>query len=165
MRTVGVTGHVLLTAATTALVREALRAAVDDEATQTDRLVGVSCLAPGTDTLFAEAVLAAGGELVAVLPSADYRRHAAAAGPSAADRYDRLVNAASEVVLMPFGSAGQAAYEAASQEMLKRSDELFAVWDGLETGPGGGTAHTVATARDIGVPVQVIWPATAARVD
>ncbi|GAU68072.1 hypothetical protein SSP35_06_01570 [Streptomyces sp. NBRC 110611] len=36
-------------------------------------LVGVTCLARGSDTLFAEAVVEAGGRLVVILPSRDYR--------------------------------------------------------------------------------------------
>ncbi|WP_406300450.1 hypothetical protein OG948_35850 (plasmid) [Embleya sp. NBC_00888] len=37
-------------------------------------LLGVSCIAPGADSLFAEAVLASGGELAVVLHFHDYRR-------------------------------------------------------------------------------------------
>ncbi len=54
------------------LVRAALTELVKHYAH--DQLVGVSCIAKGSDTLFAEAVLEAGGRLVVVLPSQDYRQ-------------------------------------------------------------------------------------------
>jgi hypothetical protein len=163
---VAVTGHMDLTAATTELVREALRKALADQAEHTARLVGISCLAPGADTLFAEAVLAAGGDLVAVLPAADYRRVLAGSGRGrfAVARFDRLLSLAAEVVVMPFDSATEAAYEAANAELLKRAELLVAVWDGVRNGRGGGTAHMVAAALEAGLPVQIVWPATAARV-
>lgn len=52
---------------------------------------------------------------------------------------------------------------AASVEMLKHADLLFAVWDGLPARGFGGTADVVAHARKAGVPVIVIWPNGAHR--
>ena len=52
-----------------------VRAALDQLLTQYSGsgLVGVSCIAAGSDSLFAEAILEAGGQLVVVIPSEDYR--------------------------------------------------------------------------------------------
>ncbi|MGW8374344.1 hypothetical protein [Streptomyces sp. ODS28] len=64
MTTLAVTGHMDLTEDTVAGVRAELRKLL--ERYEPTRLVGLSCLAQGADSLFAEAVLAAGGRLVAV---------------------------------------------------------------------------------------------------
>lgn len=71
MTTIAVTGHMNLTEETVPLVRAALRESL--AGWDANDLVGVSCIAAGGDSLFAEAVLEAGGRLVVVLPSRDYR--------------------------------------------------------------------------------------------
>lgn len=125
-------------------------------------LVGVSCIAAGSDALFAEAVLAAGGQLVVVIPSVDYRQ--TKVRPENAELFDRLTGAATEVVVMPFETANRTAYEAANGELLARADRLVAVWNGAPPGgKGGGTADVVVEARAAGLPVDVVWPAGAAR--
>jgi hypothetical protein len=155
-----VTGHMDLTAATVPLVRAALRDLVAPHAST--GLTGVSCLAAGADALFAEVVLAAGGGLVAVVPSGDYRE--AKVKPAHAPVFDRLVRAAAEVEVMPYDTAGRDAYEATNRVLLARADRLVAVWDGQPpTGKGGGTADVVRAARGAGVPVDVVWPEGAAR--
>jgi hypothetical protein len=69
--TLAVTGHMDLTPESVPLVRAALDELLVEHAD--GQLVGVSCIAAGSDSLFAEAVLAAGGRLVVVIPSEDYR--------------------------------------------------------------------------------------------
>lgn len=71
MTVIAVTGHLDLSEPSIPLIREALHALLSPYAEA--GLTGVSCLAPGADTLFAETVLALGGRLIAVIPSADYR--------------------------------------------------------------------------------------------
>ncbi|KUL41114.1 hypothetical protein ADL22_14585, partial [Streptomyces sp. NRRL F-4489] len=123
-------------------------------------VVGVTFLARGADTLFAEAVVGAGGRLVVVLPSRDYRE-AKVKGEHAV-AFDRLA-AGAEMVVMPFESAERRAYEAANEELLRRAERLVAVWDGVPAAGKGGTADTVARARRVGVPVDVVWPEGAER--
>ncbi|GAA0663641.1 hypothetical protein GCM10010193_13830 [Kitasatospora atroaurantiaca] len=159
MTVIAVTGHLYLTEQTVPLVRRALGALLDG--VPAGRLTGVSCIAEGTDALFAEAVLARGGRLVVVLPSADYRDTRVT--PEYAEEFDRLVRAADEVVVMPCPEADQDAYAAANAELLRRADRLVAVWDGLPGNGRGGTADMVATARAAGLPVEVVWPDGAAR--
>lgn len=162
MPVMGVTGHMDLTEETTRLVRDALGDLLARAAAPGSRLVGVSCLAPGADSLFAHAVVEAGGSLVAVLPSRDHRDAHVASGH--AQDFDRLLTAASDVVLMPFEAACDDAYVAANDELLRRVDLLVAVWDGTAPpGKRGGTADTVRAARQAGVPVRVVWPANGAR--
>lgn len=160
MTTLAVTGHMDLTPESVPLVRAAL-----DELLEQHRgveLVGVSCIAAGSDSLFAEAVLEAGGRLVAVIPSEDYRE--AKVKPDHVVLFDGLIEAATEVVVMPYETAGREAYEAANRELLERADRLVAVWNGQPpTGKGGGTADVVIEARAAGIPVDVVWPEGAAR--
>ncbi|WP_030262142.1 hypothetical protein [Streptomyces sp. NRRL B-24484] len=158
MTAIAVTGHLDLSDRTVPLVREELRALLAPH--RAAGLTGLSCLAPGADSLFAEEVLAAGGRLVAVLPSARYRRWLAEPDRP---RYDRLLGRAAEVVVLPHREQSDAAYQAANAELLRRADLVVAVWDGRPGRGLGGTADMVATARRAGVPVRVVWPDGSAR--
>ncbi|MFD7909330.1 hypothetical protein ACFV30_01165 [Streptomyces sp. NPDC059752] len=159
MATIAVTGHVNLTGASLPLVAGALAPVLARYPAA--ELTGMSCLAAGADTVFADAVLALGGRLVAVLPSADYRARMLD-GPHAA-AFDRLLRAAAEVKVMPYRRAGASAYAAANRLLLGRAELLVAVWDGGPGGRQGGTSDAVATARAQGTPVEAVWPAGAAR--
>lgn len=160
MTTIAVTGHMDLTEDTVPLVRtelDTLLAGYDAE-----QLTGLSCIAKGADSLFAEAVLAAGGRLVVVVPSEDYRQ--AKVKPEHAPTFDRLCAAAYEVLVMPHETANRQAYEAANAVLLERADRMVAVWDGRPpSGKGGGTADVVTEARSAGLPVDVVWPEGAER--
>jgi hypothetical protein len=158
--TIAVTGHMDLSDATVPVVRADLEKRLADY--DPARLTGVSCIAKGSDSLFAEAVLAVGGRLLVVVPSADYRQ--AKVKPDHATTFDRLHAAAGEVLVMPYESANRQAYEAANAVLLERADRLMAVWDGQPpSGKGGGTADTVVMARAAGIPVDVVWPEGAER--
>ncbi|QKW21129.1 hypothetical protein HUT16_20540 [Kitasatospora sp. NA04385] len=159
MPVIAVTGHLDLAPATSRAVRAALDAFLDRYGA--GELTGVSCLAPGADTLFADAVLARGARLVAVLPGPSYPD----AGATTAERaaFDRLRAAAHRVIVLPAPRLGPAAYVAANDRLLGLADRVVAVWDG---GPGngpGGTADMVAAARAAGLPVDVLWPPGSAR--
>lgn len=154
---IGVTGHTNVTRATEPLVFAEIGALLTAYATD---LVGVSCLARGADSMFAEAVLAAGGRLEVVLPSRDYR--ATQVRPDHACLFDELLARAAAVRVMDFADAGPEAYEAANETMLASCDRLIAVWDGA-AGQRGGTASVVALARRRAVPVEIVWPEGAAR--
>ncbi|MEU1665759.1 hypothetical protein ABZ547_19510 [Streptomyces sparsogenes] len=160
MTTIAVTGHMDLTEDSVPLVRAELDKIL--AAYEPAGLVGVSCIARGSDSLFAEAVLAVGGRLVVVVPSRDYRE--AKVKPDHAATFDRLMGAAHEVVVMPHATANREAYEAANAVLLERADRLVAVWNGQPpTGKGGGTADVVYEARGAGLPVDVVWPDGASR--
>ncbi|WP_327044723.1 hypothetical protein OG320_23630 [Microbispora sp. NBC_01189] len=155
---IGVTGHMNLTADTAVLVSEALHAHLRQVGGD---MVGVSCIARGADSLFAEAVLEAGGTLEVVLPSRNYRE--AKVKPDHAEQFDRLLSKAALVRTMPFDHASREAYVAANEAVLESVDELLAVWDGVPTLGQAGTADVVAEARERGVPVTVVWPEGSAR--
>lgn len=159
MKTIAVTGHMDLTDPSVGLVRAELRERL--AAYEQADLVGLSCIAKGSDSLFAEAVLAAGGRLVVVLPSRDYRE--SKVKPDHAAVFDRLAEAANEVRVMPHDTANREAYETANRALLQRADRLMAVWDGQPPSGKGGTADVVEAARAAGLPTEVIWPEGAAR--
>lgn len=115
----------------------------------------------GADSIFAQAVLDAGGKLEVILPSANYR--AQKVKPDHAARFDDLIKQATTVRALPFDEANRVAYEAANETMLSTCDRLFAVWDGRVGVDKGSTASVVGAARSRGVPVDVIWPEGAAR--
>lgn len=153
---VAVTGHMNITEETAVLVREEITRRL----AEIPDLVGVSCIARGADSVFARAVLEAGGRLEVVLPSRNYRE--AKVKPDHAPLFDELVERASEVRVMDFDDAGREAYEAANEAVLGSADRLVAVWDG-EGGEAGGTGSVVKLARERGVAVDIVWPGGAAR--
>lgn len=151
-----ITGHRGLTAELEAEIDRMIRATV---AVNRD-VVGVSCLADGADAVFAQAVLDAGGALVAVLPASRYRETLPA---DFRPVYDGLLARAVKVVQLSHVTPDPQAYLEAGQRMVDESDSLLAVWDGLPGRGRGGTADVVAYARSRGVPVTVLWPEGAVR--
>jgi hypothetical protein len=154
---IGITGHRDLTPRTVELVlaefaAELARAAAPPTCN--------SCLAEGADQLFAQAVLSYGGRLDAIVPSQDYRDHMS---PDAQGEFDRLLTAAYRVTRLPYPESNPAAHMAASLVLVERTDLLLAVWDGQPARSFAGTADVVAYARQLGVPVNVVWPAGSAR--
>ncbi|GAA0517763.1 hypothetical protein GCM10011581_22000 [Saccharopolyspora subtropica] len=158
MARVAITGHRGLPERTATLVEEALRASV--RAVGAD-LVGVTCLADGADTLFARAVLDAGGRLEVVVPAARYRD---ALPDDHRPVFDALLAAAVRVVRLDHVQPTPQSYLDAGLRMLELSDELLAVWDGEPARGRGGTADIVEAARARGLPVTVLWPPGAHRV-
>jgi hypothetical protein len=151
----GITGHRDLTPATITMINRAF----DERLSTAQRpIVGISSLAEGADQLFARAVLRHGGELDVVVPSAEYRtlREDLA-------EYDRLCGQARRVTRLPFVEDGPVAHMAASLVMVERSDVLIAVWDGQLARSFAGTADVVTYARQVNIPVVILWPSGSAR--
>jgi hypothetical protein len=154
---IGITGHSRLTDLTQELVAAALRGLLVD----VRPLVGVTCLAPGSDQLFADVVLDLGGDLEVILPSDDYRE--AKVDPADRSDFDRLLGRASVVRVLDLSRADRAAYRAANEAMIATIDRLLAVWDGAPDEQPGTTADTVLLATRSGVPVTPVWPGGAQR--
>ncbi|NUT92137.1 MAG: hypothetical protein HOY78_08900 [Saccharothrix sp.] len=159
---VGITGHSNLVPDCVDAVRTAIRTALADElaAAGGSSLVGVTCLAPGADQLFARAVLELGGTVEVVLPAMDYRDKLK---PEKRAEYDELLAQAHVVSVLPNELSGRHAYVMANERMLASVELLIAVWDGNPPDGRGGTADVVETARASGVPVVVVWPEGARR--
>lgn len=156
MTQLAITGHRGLSAELEAEIDRMIRAAVAGHGD----VVGVSCLADGADAVFAQAVLDAGGSLVAVLPASGYRE---SLPEDYRPVYDRLLARAGKVVQLPYGTPDPHAYMEAGKRMVDEAEELLAVWDGQPGRGPGGTADVVAYARSRDVPVTVLWPEGAIR--
>ncbi len=159
MTRVGCTGHQGLSPAT----RRAVAAAVADviAAEANDDLIGLTSLAEGADQVFAFAVLAAGGQLHAIIPSQGYEQSFTSA--SARETYSALCALASSTTTLPFPAPDEDAYLAAGREVADRCQILIAVWDGQEAAGKGGTGDVVTYARERGMDVRVVWPDGASR--
>jgi hypothetical protein len=155
---IGITGHMNLTPATVDLVRAALQREL--ARFEPRSLTGVPCLAEGADSIFAQAVLDAGGRLEALLPAPDYRD--TRVGDDHLPAFDALAARAHDIRYVAEASSMQA-YAEANAAMLDAVDLLLAVWDGVPSAKTGGTADAVAAARARGVRIKVIWPEGAQR--
>lgn len=158
---IGVSGHIGLAAGSDRLVRLALRAALREVHRQAGcrPIHGLTCLAEGSDQLFAEEIVAVGATFDVVLPAPDYRSRCIR--PVRRPAFDDLLALARSVSYAGTVS-GSRTYAEAGRLVLDRCDLLFAVWDGTEGGVGG-TAEMVAEANRRGITVRVIWPPGAAR--
>jgi hypothetical protein len=156
---IAITGHMNLTTASAPLIyREIVDLLGQNEGGD---LVGISCIARGADSIFAQAILDLGGKLEVILPAADYRE--TKVKPDHAEQFDELLRRATAVRVMPFAKASREAYEAANNSLLSSCDRLFAVWDGRSAVDQGGTGAVVEEARLRGIGVDIIWPDGAAR--
>jgi hypothetical protein len=115
-----------------------------------------SAVAEGADRLFAEAALAQGFALHALLPfrNDDYQR--TFGDTSATSSYRRLLKKAGTVTELP-GSLDdeKAAYESVGHRIADTSDVLIAVWDGKPSQGRGGTPEIIEHAVEHGTPV--VW--------
>ena len=158
MPRVGITGHRGLNAATSTLVDTAIRENLRSQGG--GDLVGVTCLADGADTIFAQAVLDLGGAIEVIVPAAGYREGLPAEHHPT---YDRLLGMASAVHRLGYAESNSEAHMAASLRMIDMISELFAVWDGKPARGYGGTADVVAAARQKGRSVVILWPEGSTR--
>ena len=129
-------------------VREALVATL---AELPSPLVGCSSLAAGADQIFAELVLARGGEIRAVIPFAAYETTFKAA--SDLESYRSLYGRAAAVEVLSEHPDRQESYWAAGRRVVDLADRVLAVWNGKPAGGLGGTADVVAYALAAGKPV------------
>ncbi len=155
MVTVAVTGHVKLNAEDAAWIFDAFVHRL--HRLSGAGLHGITCLAMGTDQIFARAILSLSGTFEVVLPAQDYR--SSMAGTASAREFEELVQAADHVRTMPFAESGRQAYLAASEDMLQRCDLLLAAWDGRPSRRAGDTADVIESARRMNVDYEVLWPA------
>ena len=117
------------------------------------RIVCVTSLAEGADTMAAEAALARGWGLLSPLPFPPelYARDFAEGAPR--DTLGRLLAQAEHFPCRPDRDDDVAGYRAASAAMLDLSDTLIAVWDGEPTDALGGAYDTIQQALKRGMDV------------
>lgn len=148
---IGVTGHRSLPASVLPHVRPRMQELLREGG----YLRVLTSLAAGADQLFAEVALDSGVPVTAVIPGMDYAAHLGDATDRAA--YQRLLRCCIRRVDLPVEATHEEAYDAAGRWIVDHSDRLVAVWDGLPARGPGGTGDVVAYARQMGVPVTVIW--------
>lgn len=152
MTTVGCTGHQQMPDEALSHATSELRATL----TAIPDLVGLTSLAAGADQLFAETVLAVGGQLHVKVPSRRYEESFETPTQTAA--YERLLAAAAVAEVLDFDEPSEQAFYAAGKAVVDDCDLLLAVWDGQPAKGLGGSADVVHYALTQGTPVRVIWP-------
>ena len=157
MTVVGVTGHQDLPADARPLIVGSVRGILT---LTPPPITAVSSLAAGADQLVAQQVLAAGGRLHAVIPSNDYER--TMSGPDLTT-YRRLLQLAEHVTGLDYPTANEEAFDAAGRWVVEHCETLIAVWDGQPARGKGGTADAVAYAKQLGLPIHIIWPPNTLR--
>ncbi|WFB10673.1 hypothetical protein LRS74_29295 [Streptomyces sp. LX-29] len=154
-------GHADLTAGTLELVEAELRARLERLERLAEGAVGLVRAGAGLPLAFGRAVRAAGRKLTVWLP-------AQGAVPAVLPARDRpaageLLVLAEHVRLLPFDPADRYACIGADERLVGSCRTVLAVWDGSPSDGRDATAHLVAYARARGIPVEVVWPAGAAR--
>ena len=157
MIVVGVAGHRVLADV------ERIRKGIDRAIRRIDQmhpgraLAVMSALAEGSDRLVADAILArADSSLTAVIPipTEDYVTDFASAESIA--EFERLLSRAGEVVVMQSRPTRDESYETAARYIVDHCDVLIAIWDGKNAQGRGGTAATIARARQLELPIAWI---------
>jgi hypothetical protein len=111
---------------------------------QVDATKGMSCLARGTDQLFAQVIIENGIELIAVIPSKDYET--TFFNSKDLQHFKVMVKQAFQVKQMDCNKATESAFYQASQYIVDCCDILFAVWNSQPSKGFGGTADVVSYA-------------------
>jgi hypothetical protein len=160
---VGVTGHRDLRPGDEELLEGAVRAELRDNKRSRphSRIVLLSSLAAGADSLAARVALEEGAALWAVLPMPrdDYESDFS---PPELEAFNNLMACAEQVLVVPptpakYGDERQAAYARAGAWIAARADWMLALWDGTDNQKRGGTAD-VARFRLEGPPLDLLPP-------
>jgi hypothetical protein len=106
-------------------------------------LVGLTSLAVGADSMFAELVLLQGGSFEAILPFPEYEQKFHARNR---ERYQHLLETASRVTILRRKRSDEESYFEAGKRVVDMAELLLAVWDGLPAKGLGGTADIVTYA-------------------
>ena len=150
---VGITGHQHLEDSHS---WEWVKKEMDDVLAKLRRPVtGITCLAVGADSLFAELVLRHGGALEAVLPFPEYERELPVHQRS---KYQELLEMASTITVLEKQQSNQESYFEAGKKVVDAAELLLAVWDGEPARGLGGTADIVAYALQQRKPVIHLDP-------
>jgi hypothetical protein len=119
----------------------------------------ISALAEGADRMVADAGLAHGAALVAMLPFSRATYLQDFPEEQSKREFMRLLADATEVVELDGDAASNdtrnAAYSAVGEAVVARSDLIFALWDGGPPNGPGGTSEIVDYARRHSRPV--LW--------
>ncbi|MCX3058403.1 hypothetical protein [Streptomyces beihaiensis] len=115
----------------------------------------------GLPVVFARAIQAAGRRLAVLIPTFG-AVPAPLSGPDLSAAGELLMSAG-QVRLLAYDPGDRDACVRADEQLVDGCSRLLAVWDGSPSDGRDATAHLVAYARARGIPVDVLWPAGAAR--
>jgi hypothetical protein len=107
-------------------------------------IIGLTCLAVGADSLFAQLVLQHHGSIEAVLPFPGYERKLQVHDW---EEHRRLLTGAAKVTTLPRQSTDEESNLVAGKNVVDLADLVIAVWDGQPAKGLGGTADIVEYAR------------------
>ncbi|MCF0061356.1 hypothetical protein MUK70_19135 [Dyadobacter chenwenxiniae] len=166
--TVGITGHINLSASQIEVVRPLVKSALINIISfceysngPIDNRVFSSPIAAGADTLFAEIVLQEFGKgLRIILPFEKDEYLKDFKSGESVDQFKKLLDKADQVEVI--GSVDQAErdelYENVGRRIVDENQFLIAIWDEEEARGRGGTGEIVAYAQKKGKDVLVINP-------
>ncbi len=117
---------------------------------------GFTCLAEGSDQLFAEVLMALSVPFTVIVPCRDYE--SSFTDNHAVERFHTICEASYETRQLDFAAPSDAAFLAASQNLVESIGVLFAVWDGKASRGLGGTADVVKYAVQLGKRIVHINP-------
>lgn len=103
-------------------------------------LIGITSLAIGADSMFAELVLRQGGAVEVVVPFPEYEQKFQ---HRSSERYRHLLEAASRVTVLRRRRSDEESYFEAGKRVVDLAEFLLAVWDGEPARGLGGTADIV----------------------
>ncbi len=134
------------------LILSCIRSGVGDRVQR----FALSALAEGADRLFADAALALGYQLEAILPFAISDYETTFEDSSTTPHFHQLLGQAAKVTELP-GKLGKSttAYEAVGRATVSESDIVLAVWDGQPAAGRGGTPEIIEQAMRLDKPV--VW--------
>jgi hypothetical protein len=155
---VGITGHRSLPDETmwAWTAREIDAVLAEQTATGAAALVGVTGLAAGADSVFADVVLDRDGALHVVLAFAGFERSLGTSAERA--HYAELLGRAVTVETLERVGSDEDAYLAEGRRVVALSELLLAVWDGEPARGVGGTGDVVDHALRTGTPVVHLDP-------
>lgn len=146
---VGIVGHRFLGGARVeAFLHEQCASLLRKAQAERGGVVGLSAIAEGADTIFAEVAVALQVPLEIVRPFEQYA--ADFTTPGAQGRYERLRAAARVETRLPHVVRSDEAYRDAMNWLVENSDLLLAAWDGLPASGPGGTGEAVGLAVSLG---------------
>jgi hypothetical protein len=108
------------------------------------KIIALSAIAEGADSIFAKAALSLNIPLKIVRPFHNYENDFIT--PAAQDCYRSLRSSAAQEVILPYYYRSESAYLAGMQWVVNQSTLLLAAWNGIFEGGKGGTADAVKKA-------------------
>ncbi len=148
----GITGHrVLRNEQVINFVKKQIKKTLLDIKQEQERIIVLTSIAEGADTLFTEIAIKLDLKFEAVIPYANYEEdfntHASR------QRYKNLLQQATKIHRLSFQKRSNKAYLTSGKWIVSHCDLLIAVWNGLPAAGKGGTGDVVDFAMQEKLPI------------